>query len=278
MPELVAYGAARGVRVLLWADWADLATTTARAQVLDRMAAWGVAGVKLDYLESDRPSRIGFMAGVARAAAHRRLLVSFHGVTVPRGLERTWPNVLTYEGVLGAEHAKPGTPIDPAHDVDLVFTRNAIGPMDYTPAALSARGQTSTMAHRLAQAIAFESGLQSYADTPASYEAHPAALALLAAAPAAWDDTRLLAGEPGRFATVARRAGDAWFVGGLSATAARTEAVPLGFLGAGAYTATVITDDGAGGLATSTREVTAGDVLEVPVAADGGFTVELVAR
>jgi hypothetical protein len=278
VPELVAYAAALGVRVLLWADWKGLATPAARTRVLDRMAGWGVAGVKLDFLESDRPSRIGFMADAARAAARRRLLVSFHGVTVPRGLERTWPNVLTYEGVLGAEHAKPGTPIDPAHDVDLVFTRNAIGPMDYTPAALSARGQTSTVAHRLAQAIAFQSGLQSYADTPASYAAHPDALALLAAAPAAWDDTRLLAGGPGRYATVARRAGDAWFVGGLSATAARTEPVALGFLGAGAYTATVITDDGASGLAASRREVTARDVLEIPVAADGGFTVQLAPR
>ncbi len=278
VPELVAYAAARGVRVLLWADWQDLGTPAERRRVLDRMTGWGVAGVKLDFLESDRPARIGFMADAARAAARRKLLVSFHGVTVPRGLERTWPNVLTYEGVLGAEHAKPGTPIDPAHDVDLVFLRNAIGPMDYTPAALSARGQTSTMAHRLAQAIAFESGLQSYADTPASYAAHPEALALLAAAPAAWDDTRLLAGEPGRHATVARRAGRAWFVGALSATPARTEAVRLGFLAAGAYTATVITDDGAGGLAQSTRAVTARDVLEVPVAADGGFTVQIVPR
>ena len=276
VPELVEYAAARGVRVLLWSDWRDLATPAARASVLDRMAAWGVAGVKLDFLESDRPARMGFMAAAARAAARRRLIVSFHGVTVPRGLERTWPNVLTYEGVLGAEHAKSGAPIAPAHDVDLVFTRNAIGPMDYTPAALSARGQRSTVAHRLAQAIAFESGLQSYADAPAGYAMHPEALELLAATPAAWDDTRLLAGEPGRFATLARRTGRAWFVGGLSATAARTERVRLGFLGEGAYTATVTTDDGAGGLTSTTRPVTARDSLEVPVASDGGFTVRLV--
>ena len=148
--------------------------------------------------------------------------------------------------------------------------------MDYTPAALSARGQASTMAHRLAQAIAFESGLQHYADRPESYAAHPAALALLEAAPAAWDDTRLLAGEPGTYATVARRAGEAWFVGGLSATPARTETLRLGFLAPGrAYTATVVTDDGAGGLASTARTVTAADAIEVPVAADGGFTVQL---
>jgi hypothetical protein len=187
-------------------------------------------------------------------------------VTIPRGFQRTWPNALTFEAVYGAEHSKSGHPIDPAHDVHLVFTRNALGSMDYTPAALSARGQRSTMAHRLAQAIAFESGLQHYADRPESYAAHPAAMALLEAAPAAWDDTRLLAGAPGTHATVARRAGEAWFVGGLSATPARTEALELAFLEPGrTYAATVITDDGAGGLAATEQRVTA----------DGGFTVEL---
>jgi len=276
LPELVAYATQRDVRVLLWADWHDLATGRERAAFLDRIAGWGVAGVKLDFLESDRAPRMRFMAAAARAAARRELVVAFHGVTVPRGFQRTWPNALTFEGVYGAEHAKPGRPIDPVHDVDLVFTRNAIGSMDYTPAALSARGQASTMAHRLAQAIAFESGLQHYADRPESYAAHPAALTLLEAAPAAWDDTRLLAGEPGMYATVARRAGEAWFVGGLSATPARIETLRLGFLAPGrAYTATVVTDDGAGGLASTARTVTAADAIEVPVAADGGFTVQL---
>ncbi len=276
IPALVAYAAQRGVRILLWADWEDLATGRERAAFLDRLAAWGIAGVKLDFLESDRAPRMRFMAQAARAAADRRLVVAFHGVTVPRGFQRTWPNALTFEGVYGAEHAKSGHPIDPAHDVDLVFTRNAVGSMDYTPAALSARGQRSTMAHRLAQAIAFESGLQHYADRPESYAAHPAALALLEAAPAAWDDTRLLAGAPGTHATVARRAGEAWFVGGLSATPARTEAVPLTFLAAGrSYAATVITDDGAGGLSVTEQVVTAAGTLRIPVAADGGFTIQV---
>ena len=276
LPELAAYAGARGVRILLWADWRGLATAPARDAFLDRVVGWGAAGVKLDFLGSDRADRMRFMAGAARAAARRRLVVGFHGVTVPRGFQRTWPNALTFEAVLGAEHAKPGTPIDPAHDVTLVFTRNAIGSMDYTPAALSARGQTSTVAHRLAQAVAFESGLQHYADRPATYTALPAALAFLQAAPAAWDDTRLLAGAPGRFATVARRTGRAWFVGSLSATPARTERLRLGFLAPGrAYSATVTTDDGAGGLAVTERPVTAADTLAIPVLADGGFTVQL---
>ena len=220
-----------------------------------------------------------FMAAAARAAARRRLLVSFHGVTVPRGLERTWPNVLTYEGVLGAEHAKPGTPIDPAHDVDLVFTRNAIGPMDYTPAALSARGQRSTMAHRLAQAIAFQSGLQSYADTPASYAAHPAALALLGrgarrvgrhaaarrASPAATPPWRGAPAAPGSSAACPRP------------RRARRPSACASWAPARTLRPSSPTTAPAG-LATSTRAVTAADALRVPLAADGGFTVQLAPR
>ena len=278
VPKIAGYGRSRGVKVMVWTDWDALKDPAQRERLFSKWASWGVAGVKVDFLLSDKADRIAVYGAIARDAARHHMTVVFHGCTVPRGIQRTWPNVLTMEAVEGTEREIPdqGTQaMDPHQDVNFVFTRNAIGSMDYTPAALSARGQASTMAHRLAQAIAFESGLQHYADRPESYAEHPAALALLGAAPAAWDDTRLLAGAPDTYATVARRAGETWFVGGLSATPARTETLALGFLAPGrAYTATVITDDGAGGLASSTRTVTAADALTVPVAADGGFTVQ----
>ena len=137
-PELVRYAADRGVRVLLWTHWRELRDPRRRARLLDRWAGWGVAGIKADFLQSDRPRRIAVYDAIARAAARRRLVVDFHGCTLPRGIQRTWPNVLTMEAVLGAEYAKGGA-VPAAHDVDLVFTRNAVGSMDYTP-ALTARG------------------------------------------------------------------------------------------------------------------------------------------
>ena len=203
-PELVRYAAGRGVRILLWTHWRDLRDARRRARLLDRWAEWGVAGVKVDFLQSDRRPRIAVYGAIARAAARRRLVVNFHGCTLPRGIQRTWPNVLTIEAVLGAEHAKGGGAVGAAHDVNLVFTRNAVGSMDYTP-ALSAGG--STPGHQLALAVAFESGLQHLADQPAAYESRPAADALLRALPVAWDETRLLDGAPDSHATVARRAG-----------------------------------------------------------------------
>jgi hypothetical protein len=183
--------------------------------------------------------------------------------------------VLTGEAVLGAEHGK-ASPIPAAHDVNLVFTRNAVGSMDYTPVTFGAPGRTTTAAHQLALAVAFESGLQHLADQPAAYDARPAADEILKALPVAWDDTRLLGGAPDDHATIARRAGGEWWVADVHAGAATTRAVPLDFLEpATAYTATLVADDGADGLATSTRTVTAADTLTVPVAADGGFSLRL---
>ena len=268
MPELVRYAADRGVRVLLWTHWRELRDPRRRARLLDRWAGWGVAGVKADFLQSDRPRRIAVYDAIARAAARRRLVVDFHGCTLPRGIQRTWPNVLTMEAVLGAEYAKAG-PVAAAHDVDLVFTRNAVGSMDYTP-ALTASG--STAGHQLALAVAFESGLQHLADRPAAYAANPAADAALRVLPVAWDDTRLLDGAPGSHAVLARRSGQEWWVAGIHAGAAADRTVALDFLEPGrAYRAT-ITGDGP----TAEATVTAADRLTVPVAADGGFTIRLV--
>ena len=267
-PELVRYAADRGVGVLLWTHWRELRDPRRRARLLDRWAGWGVAGIKADFLQSDRPRRIAVYDAIARAAARRRLVVDFHGCTLPRGIQRTWPNVLTMEAVLGAEYAKGGA-VPAAHDVDLVFTRNAVGSMDYTP-ALTAGGSTS--GHQLALAVAFESGLQHLADRPEAYAANPAADALLRALPVAWDDTRLLDGAPGSHAVVARRSGQEWWVAGIHAGAATERTVALGFLEPGrAYRATVVADD----LSATEATVTAAGRLTVPVAADGGFTIRL---
>ena len=115
--------------------------------------AWGIAGIKVDYLQSDAGARMAAMEDIARAAARRHLVVDFHGCTVPRGLQRTWPNVLALEAVRGAEYDRDGTPSDPANNVDLAFTRNAVGSMDYTPVTFSARNRITTDGHELAMSV-----------------------------------------------------------------------------------------------------------------------------
>jgi alpha-glucosidase len=279
IPSIARYAARKGLRLILWTPWDALRDPAQRERLFARWASWGVAGVKVDFLLSDAAARMAVYDDIARDAARHRLVVVFHGSTIPRGIQRTWPNVLTMEAVRGAEYETSvggHEAIDPRHDVDLVFTRNVIGSMDYTPVTFSAANRDTTDAHRLALAVAFESGLQHFADSPEAYAQHPQAARILDEVPAAWDDTRLLAGAPDREAIVARRAGAAWWIGSISATGAHRQEVSLGFLSPGrTYSLHLVRDDGHGGLAVEDRTVTSADRLSVAVERHGGFVAEL---
>jgi hypothetical protein len=279
VPLLARYAAGQGVRVMLWTAWTALRDPATRARLFDQWARWGVAGVKVDFLLSDSAARMGIYQDIARDAAARHLAVVFHGCTVPRGIQRTWPNVLTMEAVEGAERETPGQgaqAMDPRQDVDLVFTRNVLGSMDYTPVTFSAQHRDSTLAHRLAQAVAYESGLQHFADTPESYAGHPRATQILTDIPTAWDDVRLLAGSVDHEAIVARRSGKRWWIGSLSAIGAHEQTVSLSFLDPGrTYHLHLVRDNGRGGLAIVERTVTSRDRLAVVVERHGGYVAEL---
>ncbi|HET8952599.1 MAG TPA: glycoside hydrolase family 97 catalytic domain-containing protein [Solirubrobacteraceae bacterium] len=279
VPAIARYAADRGVRVVLWTAWDALRDARTRERLFARWAGWGVAGVKVDFLLSDSASRMAVYDDIARDAARHKLAVVFHGCTVPRGIQRRWPNVLTMEAVEGTEREIPGQgseTMDPRQDVNYVFTRNVIGSMDYTPVTFSARNRDSTDAHRLALAVVYESGLQHFADSPESYERHPLATAVLRDVPAAWDETRLLAGAPDREAVLARRSGQDWWVGSISALDAHVQTASLGFLAADrTYRLHLVRDDGRGGLAVEDRTVTSRDSLSVAVERNGGFTAEL---
>jgi alpha-glucosidase len=282
VPRIARYAAGKGVRLMLWTAWDALRDPAQRERLFARWASWGVAGVKVDFLLSDSAARIAVYDDIARDAARHHLTVVFHGCTLPRGIQRTWPNVLTMEAVEGTERETPdqGTKaMDPRHDVNLVFTRNVVGSMDYTPVTFSARNRQTTDAHRLALVVAYESGLQHLADSPESYALHPQAAQVLRDVPTAWDETRLLAGAPDREAIVARRAGDAWWIGSISASDAHRQTVALSFLSPGrAYRLHLVRDDGHGGLAVEDRVVTRSDQLDVAAERNGGFTAELTAQ
>ena len=271
LPELVEYADDRGVAVELWAHFLDLDTESKRAERLSRWADWGVAGIKVDFMDSDDQGRMAFYEQLAADAAEHELTVNFHGSAVPTGLRRRWPHVMTYEGVRGAEYYK-WTTNTPEHNCVLPFTRNVVGPMDYTPVTFTADRRTTSAGHELGQSVVFESGLQHLADSVEAYADRPLAEAVLEAVPAAWDETRLLRGHPGSEATVARRRGDDWFVGCIVAGADRTVEVPTAFLD-GDRTARVTTDGADGGLTEFEREVAPDGALPVSVAENGGFVV-----
>ncbi len=129
MPELIAYAREQGVQVLLWVHYGDLDTAAERAEFLPRVKKWGAAGLKIDFMDSDSQERFRWYDDILRDTARHRLLVNFHGATLPKGIQRTWPHVMTLEAVHGAEQ---GT-VPAAGLTALPYTRNTVGSMDYTP-------------------------------------------------------------------------------------------------------------------------------------------------
>jgi len=276
MPDLIDYAADRGVDVLLWTHWTDVNTESKRAERLPTWAEWGAAGIKVDFMDADDQGRLQFYDDLAEAAAAHELLVNFHGSVVPTGLQRRYPHVMTYEGVMGAEYYKWST-VTPEHNCTLPFTRNVVGPMDYTPVTFSADAAGTTPGHELALSVVFESPLQHFADSIDEYAARPEAEGFLEAVPAAWDETRLAGGYPGVEATVARRDGEQWFLGSITAGPQRIVTVDCSFLGAGdadpdeAWTANVVRDEGDGTLESEAWTVTGAEALDVVVPENGGF-------
>jgi alpha-glucosidase len=288
IPALVRYAASKGVDLLLWAHWEHVAARM--DEVLDTYARWGIKGIKVDFMNRDDQEMVEFYQRIARATAKRHLLLDLHSAYVPDGLERTYPNFITQEGVMGAEWNKMNKKITPRHNLMLPYTRMLAGPMDYTPggfrngtpASFVVRAEMpltqSTRGQALAMYVVYDSPLQMVSDAPEAYR-DAAGFDFIERVPTAWDETRFLSGEPGRDIVLARRKGSTWYLGAMTADDAkdgRTERVALRFLPAGHYRATVWEDgDTPNEVKRTEREVTASDVLSLRLASAGGAAVIL---
>jgi alpha-glucosidase len=289
IPDIIAYGRAKGVKVLLWVEWRSLDTHLDEAAAL--YEKWGAAGIKVDYMNRDDQEMVNFYERCVRAAAAHHLVVDFHGAYKGTGLQRTFPNLLTREGIMGMEYCKWTERVTPEHDVTIPFTRMLAGPMDFTPGAFhnAGRGQfkaqdiapmsQGTRAHQLAMYVVYESPLVMLSDYPEAYNGQPG-LEFLEKVPTVWDDTKVLAGRPAEFILVARQHGTSWFVGGMTNWDGRDLEIPLGFLGPGAYVAQVFADGAdadknAASLSLASKKVKAGDKLTVHLAPGGGVALIL---
>jgi alpha-glucosidase len=232
---------------------------------------------------------VNFQRELLRTAAANRLTVTFHGVAKPTGLERTYPNLLTSEGVLNLEHDKwDKQGVTPEHEVTIPFTRMLAGPLDFHQgsfrtvllAAYAPRYDAplivGTPCRTLASYVVFQNHLSMAADYPSAYRGHPA-LRVLAQIPTTWDDTKALQGVVGQYIVIARRLSDQWWVGAMTDREGRTLKIPLGFLGPGQYHAELYRDEPSSNrsLERVTRNVTASDVLTVDLAAAGGLFIHL---
>lgn len=294
--DLVAHAAARGVGVFLWYNSGGpnnavteqprdrMYEAAARRSELAKLADWGVAGVKVDFFHSDKQAGVRLYHDILEEAAAHRVMVNFHGCTIPRGWDRTWPHLMTMEGVRGAEQYsfRESFPSEaPALNTIFPFTRNVPGSMDYTPVTFSdARyPHLTTNAHELALSVVFESALQHLADSAASYRAQPAAVVdHLRSVPAVWDDTRWLDGEPGTHVVVARRLGATWWVAGING-GSEARAVSVVLPDAVGVRDLVLIADGAGPRDFAiTDQAIAAARFAVTMAPRGGFAARFTPR
>jgi alpha-glucosidase len=287
MPELLRYAKAKDVRLRLWLHWKDVKDHMEKAFPLYR--AWGIEGVMLDFMDRDDQEMVNFLGDVLRKAAENHLTVTLHGMFKPTGLERTYPNLLTSEGVLNLEYDKwdkLGCP--PEHELTVPFTRMLAGPLDFHQGSFrgvpvkdfkprdKAPLVMGTPIHMLASYVVYQNHLPMVADYPSAYRGHPA-LPMLAKIPTSWDDTKFLAGSVGEYLVLARRHQKDWYIGAMNGREGRSVQVPLSFLPAGRYRAEKYADDmqAAYHLSQRTEAVTNQDTLTFRMEPAGGGLVRL---
>jgi hypothetical protein len=234
--ELASYAASKGVGILVWYNssgaWnqteytpkSRLLTHEQRVQEFTRLREMGVKGVKVDFFGGDGQSMIAYYVGILQDAAQAGLLVNFHSATLPRGWARTYPNLMTAEAVRGLEFTTFTQEDQNAvvrHAAMLPFARNLFDPMDFTPMVfgdIPKIRRATRNGFELAESVLFLSGVQHFAETPEGMATVPPYVkALLQELPRSWDDVKFIDGFPGRYAVIARKSGDAWYVAGINA-------------------------------------------------------------
>ncbi len=290
MQELADYAKQKNVGIILWVVWKTLDDQLLPA--LDQFEKWGVKGIKVDFMQRSDQILIDYYHKISRETAKRKMLVDFHGDQKPATMTRTWPNLISTEGVRGMEWSKWSAESEPKHNVTLPFTRMFLGPMDYTPGAMRnatkatfapIHGQPMAMGtrcHQLAMYVVYESPLQMLSDSPSNYLREPEIMDFLGPVPSEWDETRVLDAQIAEYAVVARRNGRDWYIGAMSDWTPRNVDIDLSFLPEGnftmeAYQDGVNADRNASDYKKITAQVTKATKLKLPLASGGGWAARI---
>ncbi len=284
MPEVIAYAKEKNVKLLLWLLWDHVDKQMDEAFPL--YETWGISGVKIDFMARDDQEMVNWYHKVVKKAAEHHLAVDFHGAYKPTGWSRTYPNLLTREGVLGNEYSKWSARITPEHNVTLPFTRMLAGQMDYTPGAfLNVRGEDfragspamvmNTRAHQLAMFVVYFSPLTVACDHPDHYRNQPG-IQFLKEVPTVWDKTLFLSGEVGEYIAIARRKGRRWYIGAMNNSIARGITIKLDFLEKGNHSIIYFRDmpyagNSPAALETGREKIKRGQYYFIKMAPGGGF-------
>lgn len=254
LKALIAYGKEKNVDIILWASWMALHENI--DAIFKNYADMGIKGFKVDFIDRDDAKMVNSVYEIAQKAANYKLLLDFHGMYKPTGIQRTYPNILNFEGVKGLENNK-WTPNDdvPTYDCSIPFIRMMAGPMDYTPGAMRNATKSEfkpshsnpvsqgTRCHQLALYTIFEAPLQMMADSPTAYIKEQESTDFIAKTPTTFDETVTLDGEVGKFVTIARRKGFTWYLGAITNWDSRETTIDFSFLEKGKkYEAEIFSD------------------------------------
>jgi alpha-glucosidase len=294
--ELADYAAGKNVGILLWynsaGDWNTvkftprdkMLTHESRAAEFEKLKQMGIKGVKIDFFGGDGQSMIDYYTEILEDAAPYGLLVNFHGATLPRGLERTYPNLMTMEAIRGFEYVtfeQRNADEEPRHATMLPFTRNVFDPMDFTPVCLDRVNnrikRKTTSAFELALSVLFTSGIQHYAEIPAGMAKMPDYVQdFMRHVPTVWDDIQFIDGYPGKFVVLARKGDSRWYVAGINGDADEKK-LDLDLSSLPSIKRGQLIQDGVEGerFQQSTVELNADKKLELTIQPHGGFVFVL---
>lgn len=290
LEEIIRYADSRGVGVWLWGGYLPLAKKMDEA--LSTYSQLGIKGFKVDFMDRDDQKMVDFFYDIAEKAAKYKLMLDFHGSYKPTGLQRTYPNVLTFEGVRGLEYVKWSESDFPLYDTTIPFIRMLAGPMDYTPGAMKNANKENfrsifsnpmsqgTRVHQLALYVLYESPFNMLADNPTNYIEESESTEFISSVPTVFDETVALDGEVGKYAAIARRSGDTWYVGAITNWDTRDLNIDFSFLPKGNFEAVVFKDglnaDREG--SDYNREViklSSGDQLNIHMSNGGGWAARI---
>jgi alpha-glucosidase len=291
IPELVEYAAKKNIKIVVWLLWANVDKQMEEA--FAQYEKWGVAGVKIDFMDRNDQEMVNFYHRVAKTAAKHHLVVDFHGAYVPDGFSRTYPNLITREGIMGNEYNKWSDRVTPLHCLTIPFTRMLAGEMDFTPGGFindnpadfkvvggdaPAPHVMGTRCFQLAMMVVYESAFEVFCESPDNVR-NQAGSDFLKGLPTSWDETKVLMGMPGEFIVIARKSGNIWYIGGMSVSP-REISIRPDFLDDAEYAGVSWTDtpDAAKNpRKVNRKEFDAGrtSTLNFTIAANGGFTAIL---
>lgn len=290
LDELVAYGRLKGVGIIVWCSWKDVLAQKDKA--FPYYEKTGIKGMKIDFIDRDDQVAVASTYEIARQAAGHKLLVDYHGVFKPTGLQRTYPNVVGYEGVYGLENFKWANPDGPRYAVTIPFIRNQAGPMDYTSGAMRNSNRANfravnshpmgqgTRVNMMAQYIVFEVPVQMLADNPTAYLREPECTSFITKIPTTFDETVPLDGKVAEYVAIARRKADTWFVGAMTSWTPRELEIDFSFLPEGNYRAEIFRDGinadrDATDYTTEVIAIRKGDALKIKMMSGGGWAARL---